>query len=585
MNRVGWVAVLALGVVFSARADVWQDCRAWYSGLGGKCAPGQLKTGTALDLRHAADASASTHGGTVKCNVKTASNVVQTVFCPTSGQTLENQCTTYFAQPEKIDTDGRYKINEGGFQLPVAVETNLYTVLLRVRLDKTQPTNVTEHGFLDMGYNYANGQSFNLRLTDKNELQVCYAKALKKPLTATNDVTKTLFGAWLEVAVQMSNGTVRVGAMVPGAEKMSWLSFWGNFANEVVQMPKDGMFYLGGITHYGGLSGSANAARAAFHMVAYWDRVLSEREITEAFSWPKSMAVLRVGGEGYGAEMFAGRAAEEVTDVSACLESPQEQSAFPSALGSGQALRIGFEVPVTVTNLAQVLRIAGSAGSAAGAVDCQLDGLPLGTVGVEPGKVDDVLVDGEMLTEGSHELLVRRTDSGTGDLKLDLIELSGSWCLGYRDDGDAEMGGDRYAYAGAKPFELTDLTTNRWKMVQSCSTKTRYLEIIADVNAKDAAERRFTFRSQSISAPMNQFDLVVSVNGEETHRVLWDRNVGYPFIKFSLAPGELRAGRNVIRIKSEDSAAFPAPGQSWMHYDYYSLEVGRRPSGLLILVR
>lgn len=579
------VAVLVSICLSTFGESIWQDCRAWYSGLGGKCAQGKIPTGSMLDIRHAADGNASTHGGTIYCNGNAVSNVIQTVTSPTSGMVFENQCTTYLSQPEKIDAvDGKYKIYEGGVLAPFAVQTNMYTVLLRIKIDASQQTNATEHGFLDMGYNYAEGRSFNMRLTEAEQLQVCYNRASKKTLTVTNDVTRTMFGTWLELAVQMSNGTIRVGAMVPGLEKMSWLSFSGGFSSVEAQTPKNGWLYLGGYTHYANWSATANAARATYHMVAYWDRVLSDKEITEAFSWPRSMALVRVGGNNYGSEMFGGVTTGVVTDVSAALGSPQELPSFPAQLSAGKSLLFRFNVPVTATNLAQVLHVAAAATSASAALDCTLDGGSLGCLDLLPGKDSNLLVNRALMTEGVHELILRRTDGGAQAFCPDRIELSGSWRLGFDAADDSALGADRYAYAGAKPFYLTDLTTNRWKMVQSCSTKTRYMDLYVDVDAKDAAERRFVFRTRPYWAPGRAFDLVVQVNGIERFRTFWDKK-NYPKMECKLAPGTLLPGRNVFRVLSDDNPDVGPVSESWMRYACFSLEAGRSPSGLMIIFR
>ena len=113
---------------------------------------GVFEDGELTDIRHAAIADSPTHGGGVRTNNPGASNRVETVVSATSGRTFPNQRVIYLAQIPGTTKDGNPGVREEDIKLPFAATTNQYTMLLRFRMDESQPTTKTFVSVLDCGY-------------------------------------------------------------------------------------------------------------------------------------------------------------------------------------------------------------------------------------------------------------------------------------------------------------------------------------------------------------------------------------------------------------------------------------------------
>jgi len=87
-----------------------------------------------------------------------------------------------------------------------------------------------------------------------------------------------------------------------------------------------------------------------------------------------------------------------------------------------------FAVIDTCTNLTQVVRLAGTRASD-GVFAVSVDGRPVSTLRMNGGEAQGVSVPATFFTEGDHLLSVRRTDAGTSEARLTLIEISGSFLL------------------------------------------------------------------------------------------------------------------------------------------------------------
>lgn len=583
-------------------ADVWRDCAAWY--MGGGATVGQFAKGDMTDLRHAADPSAATHGGAIGGFSGGISNLVETVYSAASGATLPGQRTIYMAQRDKFDS-GVYKVAENGVTLPFAATTNSWTLLSRVRLDEAQPTNKAFVTLFDFGYNGSTSSKsgFALRYYPALEaLGLLFNKGSATPKydSPTNDVCTTLRGKWLEISVtfdQPSEATcrMRVGVGAQGlARTYESTETKTNYFGAV--LPYNGKMHLGSTTRYGIWSTAPTAARGSYQMVAYWERVLTDEEILDAFrqegfasSYKTSAAVLKVGDPEYGAEMLGGTAEDDVTLASADL---QDIGKFPATVAAGKTVRIPFTVAAECTNLPQVVRLTGAAGSS-GAFDVAIDDAPVGSLSVSGG-TGCLLARAELFTQGDHVLSLRRTDAGEAAFRAACVEISGSWRLGWADDSAFEMGGD-LGYGGVRTFSVDRLLgptdgTNYWASVRSGVSSARTARLVATVSAEDAADRSFRFKILPYHFPAQMFHFVVDVNGVRAFDRFFSTAEPYASLRWDpvsirLPPGTLRAGENTFDVYTEKDPDYPDPAGTWVLIDCYSLEVGRRRTGLVVVLK
>ena len=580
----------------SIYGDVWQDCTAWYMGGTDKDSDGVFEDGELTDIRHAAIADSPTHGGGVRTNNPGASNRVETVVSATSGRTFPNQRVIYLAQIPGTASNGNPGVREQDIKLPFAATTNEYTFIVRLRMDEDQ--FVATQGYisvLDLGYRGSEPKhSFYIRYYPETENFgiVCNAGNNKYNFTSpTNDLCRTFRETWVEMAVTMNKGTMRLGVRAPGMDAFAWNSSTYSFPAGC-DVPYNNKIYVGSMQGYNNnVSSSTFPVRGSVQLMAYWERVLSDDEVVEAFGTEGFLesafhtpSVLTVGGS-YGADMFSGATTGVVTEVSADL---QDLAAFPAGIDAGRTLRIPFRVPDTCTNLPQQVRMTTAADSAGGTFALKIDGTVLRPISVLPGQEVSRHAAAELFTEGAHTLTITRTDDGVGLVKLSMVEISGSWRVGWVNGSHSDMGGDITTAAGTKTYSVTELSSNRWKSVRSTVARTRFLALRADVNGLDAASRQFTFKSRPVYFPGQSYDLVMEVNGVERFRRLCspsDSALRSSPIEIALPPGALVSGENEFVWKTEINASYPNPSSTWLGLDYFALEVGKDPVGFNFIIR
>lgn len=599
MKKLLAVSAVALAGL-NLRADVWQDCTAWY--MGGSETVGAFANGDMTDLRHAAIADSPTHGGTTRGNATGISNLCESVYSAASGRTFANQRTIYLAQRETAS--GTYSVYENGVTLPFAATNNNYTLLMRVKLDEAQPHNKDFVYIADLGYSGSNPKhAFAIRyLPGTEQIGFLYnAGNNSSYFSPTNDVCTTLRGKWLELSVslawlsQTSDGKdscrMRIGVAAEGIERKYHSKDFSFPKGQAV--PKDGKMYLAGTTGYGGASPKCNPARGSYQMVSYWERVLTDNEILEAFKLlgpdgtaDRKPALLKVGDSAWGADVFGtaidGSSATPSLDL-------QDLAKIPLQIAAEQTLNLPFTVPVTCTNLAQIVRLSAADGSAETCVQVKVDDQDVGVVDIVPGKTAYVRCEAALFTEGAHTLTLTRSDAGAGLIKLTGVEISGSWRVGWIDKLVSEFGGD----SSKKTHVVADLTTNDWSTLRSTVKATYHLELVTDIAPADAEKRKILLRvkPQAGGYPAQSYDFVVLANGAEVFRRTISPIKPYDdgrsaMVAVPFRPESLLAGRNVFTFKTEINEALdPNPASTWLRLDYFELEVGKEPTGGMLILR
>ena len=593
------LAIAALAVAaWCAHGGVWQDCTAWYMGGTDRDNDGVFEDGELTDIRHAALADSPTHGGGVRTNNPGASNRVETVFSATSGRTFPNQRVIYLAQIPGKNSEGVDGVMEQSVKLPFAATTNEYTVLARLRMDENQFAPKGYIHLIDLGYDGHpdNRQSFYVRYypeTEKFGIVCNGANSITTFDSPTNDICRTLRETWVELAVTMNKGTMRLGVRAPGMDAFAWNSKTYSFPAGC-DVPYGNKIYVGSVQGYStDASSTSYPMRGSVQQMAYWERALSDAEVEDAFGMGSledsslySPSILTVGGGRCGPDVFTGATTNDVTVIDPDL---QDIASFPAAIEAGRTVKIPFRVLDTCTNLPQRVRLAAAADSVAGSFMVKIDDTALKPVLVQPGHEASRHAAAELFTEGAHTLLITRTDTRAGLAKLSMVEISGSWRVGWVDGSPSELGGDLGTSAGTKTYGVTGLPSNRWTSVRSTVTKARFLALRADVNGLDVASRPFTFKSRPVGYPANDsYDLVMLVNGEERFRRLCSPSnsvLRSSPIEIALPPGTLRAGENEFVWKTEINGSYPEPKSTWLRLDYFALEIGENPMGFTLVIR
>ena len=250
---------------------------------------------------------------------------------------------------------------------------------------------------------------------------------------------------WLEVAVTVDGRAEShsIRASLACTNNVRWYSDWTvpyNHSNYTTNFWPT-LNYFGGPRWFGnGSNGPGDGNdnfRGDIQMFAMWNRVLSDREVCEAFGGG-SPNRFRLGEEDCTAEMYGGAA--PVAGSTVTLDPlASDKRAFPTTLTAGTTFRIPFSVDKYAADTAHWLRFSPQQGSAAGTIAVALDGRVLDAfrVSERPSgaamKSAYLYIKGENFTIGDHVLTLTRTDNGSGSLIYDVIELGGNWHAGIVD--------------------------------------------------------------------------------------------------------------------------------------------------------
>lgn len=263
---------------------------------------------------------------------------------------------------------------------------------------------------------------------------------------------------WNEIAVVVDGNTLRVGLCNEkinmyndariGPGQWVWNSNTYTFPEGSDFCPREN--FTGALSLGRNDQGTQlTAARGDYHLIAFWDRPLSDHEVYEAFGAGHTPLVA-VGGEtnGFAAAAFLGDTTKDVTITD---NRPMSWQQIPAKLVAGRKLTIPFTaegwhmaLKPTGKNMPQALRIpCDTATTAVGAqLKVTLDTTVLGTAIMTAGKVNCALqIPAGLFSAGNHNLILERMDSGAGDLVIDGVFAEGSWRVG---DSDRTTAGGVY---------------------------------------------------------------------------------------------------------------------------------------------
>lgn len=477
-------------------------------------------------------------------------------------------------------------VNGNGIQLPDIITGDVYTVIIRFKPDEHHPWTTSYNNFLNLGYSMVNKRGFMLGVYD-NPADNCPRisigpKAYLQPFPATFCMTNSVFtkrsSIWHEMAFIVSKPSenqckIRAALFRPGwagvenngktgqdlwAEKLLTISDEDKAYAIKTPIPNPGALRLG-------CEGDADKTqfRGKIHMVAFWNRALSDDEVRTAFGAPNP-GVFRVGFPGQdGTKFFASTVGEETT----ITPEPENWHKAPATLERGKAFTINFTLRECQDGLNQILRLTPYEGT--GTVAIELDGEPVSTATpVTAGSTARVNIRGKrLLTAGDHSLTICRTDAGANDLVLSCVELSGSWQFGLDDRSWNDMN-----TAGATTGEFYDVEGNLRhfrRVILGTYQQNIHFTVPADVVNYPS---RFVWKT---TASYKNKKMRLLLNGTEVYNENVVDNVEHTL---KIPSGTLRAGENILRM--EDSSGT----DGYYGFDFLRYEVVLY-SGFIILVK
>jgi len=210
------------------------------------------------------------------------------------------------------------------------------------------------------------------------------------------------------------------------------------------------------------------AFRGAIAQLAFWDRALDVQEMREVFGYPRPAAMTAGVKDGGTAEYLA-------TAASVAAGNGSWEDLDP-ALAAGQSRTVAFTLDAAKASLPQLLRIFPAAGSASGRLAVTLNGQTVASGAFDGTRTFRQFVKAKFFASGANTLTVSRTDSGTGDILIDAMELSGSYIVG-RDSENNNV------------FSHEDLAKTIFDFDVTCGAETN---LVAGTNPKKSHDCRLS---------------------------------------------------------------------------------------------
>ena len=564
----------------AVQGNVWDDCVARYAGRTDGEATGLFAKGGLLDVRHSANTSGATMANVQDWLALYGGRQIlfrqESVQCATLGKTLENQTVLYFPHPAVTNTDESVVCKHSPLYFPLAnfLQGDGITFLLRFRLDAEQFLK-TDGAFdfvcpLICDYDWGAQQGWKIWIkasgSTDNEVYFCNGKRMNDytahtGLRITNTVWTARGEAWTELAVVVKDAThARIGLGQPGC-----VFKWADVACDSLTtslLPRENYnIYMGASSYTGDSAPSQEAARMSVHLLAAWNRALSDREVYEALGDPNP-GVFRIGCAGAAADMFTGDGTADVTvDCGA-----QDVRDVPAVLPQGRSVSFLFTPDAFHAERAQLFRVTPAADSPTGQAEILLDGAPLATKIVLPARTLSIFVPGEKLTAAAHTFAVK---SLSGDLKFDSFALTGSrqWGTHGQKWNDKSSVTAALADFYAEDGNFKDLSYETWPS----RSQNLHLTLPEDVAQRNPIKyTTYVADFGGVSA------LTLFVNGLEKQTFDMTKLSKGTKLEIDFEAEDLAAGDNVFRW---------AIDAGWLIFDDHVLEVGRAKNIFNIMIK
>ena len=482
--------------ILSAEAYVFDDAKVWYRGAvdangNGVFAPG---VGCLPDVLHAADPTYATHGAmVVNADCPSLRVTTMNVRCPYANETLSSVPCLELPQPvttnAMVVVDGKeYPVVAGmsnGLTLPdflsgYSGNCSAWSSVVRFRVDEpyfkryNTISPVAEWGWewgasgsgVQLALQHYNGSSGSwpvLRIGNETYAH-CRDDVYPDDInTGSRTITRFEPGEWVDFAISVDDSARRILAAyvfdVGGQSKRirTWeisnvsetiylgiRAYWHKFR---LGCNNNNVGNVGVWTN--GVSEASNqyagVFRGAYHQYAFWTRALTLDEMKEAMS-NGHPAIFRIGSEKEDVSAIYKKTVRVVNSRGRWEELDTELTAAGQEFAVDWTYRFAQE-----TDLSQVLRLKADAESVPGRVSILVNDQSVASVDVISGSFVDVFVKGLFFKSGVNRLTVRRVDSQTGVLKVNAMELCGSWARGTGNAGD--MG---HEYMSTNHFDLAD---------------------------------------------------------------------------------------------------------------------------------
>jgi len=391
---------------------------------------------------------------------------------------------------------------------------------------------------------------------------------------------------WADVCIVAGNGKLRVGVARTGLVTYKSSSMAFKFRSVTLDTDRCKIagadtysFFSESVSKSESASASTTGFRGSVQQLAIWKRALSDQEVAEAFGMPRP-SVFRVGLDNDASNEFGGERASSGQTLNG-FESWRE---LTNEMRAGDTWTANFTVPASENGLTQMFFFKALPASSAGSLRVAVNGMIVGVKSVRPGWRTWWPVPHGLIRAGANTLTVTRTDSGTGSVLMDSMELGGSFQSGSANYEMGDLVGEGSFILGLASSAMPN--PKQWSRALTTYSNgpgTNFLfHVWVDPTVQKLCTARFStcVATAAVIAAMDGSEkLHFKVNGVEKY--VRPRNPsGWGDIGFDFEPGELNAGWNDVYLGVESDAR-----TGYFAMDYYRFEIGLPKTGTYILMR
>ena len=528
MRKCSWAMsgafVACLTFAAHGSTNVFDDAVFWFRGGKDKNGNGYMQQGEFFDDLHADDESHSNHTMPMSSSQyyvqddyadlrqRFKANAVfrsERVVFPALGTNVVAEMQTLHISDIGVPSGGStwylpFSVNPRSLFKNLCI-SNKYTVVSRIRLDDLEGTNI----LFSIGYNDSAKQGMRLGFAKhpsyaqcKNVIAYCTKDSGSNNASYAINNMRIPTNTWVDVAVVVGNGSLRVGVATP----TSYSENYPSIAFAEIGMWTDNCELLGRDESYclfcpKNISAPSRADvdgfRGSVQQLAIWGRALSDQEVMSAFGMPRPV-IFRIGFDNDASNEFGGIRANSTQT----LEGLGSWQSVWNTMRAGDIFTVNFNALRDEAGLPQIFSIKSLPGSAAAQIEVELNGTPLGEGRVAPDSRAFWPVATNIVHEGVNELVVRRKDSRTRDFLIDAMELGGSLGVG-KVDGSIDDGRTAPACTATGVPSAADPNTQHWPQeLQPYSGVTNlHLRVWVDPEVADRASFSFRTRVQSSNSP------------------------------------------------------------------------------------
>ena len=609
------VFVMCLAFAANGATNVFNDAVFWFRGGKDINGDGYMQQGEFFDDLHANAASHDNHKMGMSSEYYTGlldafkENAVlqeEPVVFPALGTNMVKNMQVLRISNVAVDYDGK------NYYFPFDIKprsvfadnniSNAYTVVGRIRLDDDRYNR--NECFLKLGYDGSTRQGMWLGFAKQTSSSYGCRRIAGycTPNSNGNDGAFNLnlyipTNTWVDVAVVVGNGKLRVGVAVPASlerhnnnptiafdETSMWTDNCPLLGDE-----KYRLFCRDGQTTYQQANGADQTCFiGSVQQLAIWGRALSDQEVMAAFGMPRP-AIFRTGFDNGASNEFGGTR----TGPAQTIDGLGSWQSIANTMKVGDTWTVNFNALRDEANLAQIFSIKSLPGSAAAQIEVELNGTPLGEGRVAADSHAFWPVATNIVHEGGNALIIRRKEGGTRDFLMDAMELGGSLGVGMVSGSSTDDGRTSPDCTATGVPSSADPNTQHWPQeLQPYSGITNlHFRVWVDPDMADKASFSFETKVQSASSPTGTMtgkeNFSVYINNQYITKCTTQVSASGLVWSRRFQPGGLHGGWNDFE--------FVCPGPyttcHWL-FDYFRFETVlpspfgfSTPPGMKIVVR